>query len=212
MYPVGDSTPSGSVSRIGCRDQGVCVAPLGALGAAKIAPRATRMVRWARVASVPRRGCCREGEKDHHVSTADLERVKQALLDAGVEIYRTRQGEGEIQVAERVRLHIMDSGVRICVGSPLRVRFTARSQQSDFPNETPEHLFGRVRDLVGEDADQQGFAEATTSTVEVKDPVDDHKILDVWHEVTYEKTVDSVNDVVDEVRWALLIEKYVSRH
>ena len=142
------------------------------------------------------------------MSTTDLQRVKQALIDAGLEIYRTR-GQ-EIQVAERVRLHIMDSGVRVHLQDLLTVRFTARSQRSDFPRASADDLFEKVRGSVGSAASTRGYSEALANTVEVKDPVDDQKILDVWHEVTYEKPTADVDAVVDEVRWALDLEKYVA--
>ena len=139
----------------------------------------------------------------------DVSAVKKALVDAGVEIYRTRNEE--IQVAERVRLHIMDSGIRISFVDGARVVFVARSQRSDFPNEAPDDLFARVRTKIGDEAGQRGYTESRAATTEVKDPVDPQKILDVWHEVTYAKPVDDVEALVDEVRWALSIEKYVGR-
>jgi hypothetical protein len=39
--------------------------------------------------------------------------------------------------------------------------------------------------------------------------VDDSKTLDVWHEVVYEKPTDDLDEVIDEVRWALGLEKFV---
>ena len=45
---------------------------------------------------------------------------------------------------------------------------------------------------------------------EVKDPVDEAKTLDVWHEVVYEKAAEDVGALVDEVRWAVELEKYVA--
>lgn len=141
------------------------------------------------------------------MSQPDVQRVKQALIDAGVEIYRAN--DSEIQVAERVRLHIMDSGVRVELGTPARVLFTVRSQRSDFPHAKPDELFAKVRTPVGAQASARGYTEQDATTVEVKDPVDDSKILDVWHEVTYAKDLSDLGALVEEVRWALDIEKYV---
>ncbi|MEM9192681.1 MAG: hypothetical protein AAGF12_26140 [Myxococcota bacterium] len=138
----------------------------------------------------------------------DVQRVKQALIDAGLEIYRT--GDAEIQVAERVRLHIMDSGIRVVLDDQLAVAFTARSQKSDFPDSEAAALFDKVRGSIGTQANPRGYVEKSAATVEVKDPVDDAKVLDVWHEVTYEKSTPDVEAVVDEVRWALEVEKYVT--
>ena len=142
------------------------------------------------------------------MSNSDLQQVKSALLDAGIEVYRTR--DAEIQIAERVRLHLMDSGVRILDDDGLGVEFTARSQRSDFPNVSPDKLFERVRDMVGRAALDRGYVETQARSVDVTDPVDADKILDVWHEVTYRKVTSSTEDLIDEVRWALSVEKYVS--
>ena len=141
------------------------------------------------------------------MSKPDVQRVKQALVDAGVEIYRTH--EQQIQIAERVRLHIMDSGVRVELDGPVRVLFTARSQRSDFPNAQAAELFEKVRHSVGTEAGSRGYTERDATTVEVKDPVDPSRVLDVWHEVTYSKELADLGGLVDEVRWALDIEKYV---
>ena len=143
------------------------------------------------------------------MSTSNLSSIKQALEDAGIEIYRSRPSE--IEVAERVRLHIMDSGVRILLaeaGDEVRVRFTARSQRSDFPNARPEDLFDRVRESIGTSANDHGYEEAGATVLEVTDPVDESRVLDVWHEVTYEKSAPPAA-LVEEIRWALSIEKYV---
>jgi hypothetical protein len=43
----------------------------------------------------------------------------------------------------------------------------------------------------------------------VKDPVNNARVLDVWHEVTYRKPLAAPADAVSEVRWALELEKYV---
>ncbi|HJL06319.1 MAG TPA: hypothetical protein RMH85_20100 [Polyangiaceae bacterium LLY-WYZ-15_(1-7)] len=143
------------------------------------------------------------------MSTLDVKTIKQALKDAGVEIYRSRPDE--VQIAERIRLHIMDSGVRVVLaeGSP-RVRFTARSQRSDFPNADGDALFARVRERVGAPAQERGYTEHGAQVHEVKDPVDEAKTLDVWHEVVYEKAAEDVGALVDEVRWAVELEKYVA--
>jgi hypothetical protein len=143
------------------------------------------------------------------VQKSDLQAVKQALVAAGVEIYRTRQEE--IQVAERVRLHIMDSGIRVKFGDDAEVVFTARSQQSDFPNTPAEELFAKVRNHVGAAAIERGFVEREARTSVVSDPVDAEKVLDVWHEVIYAKPVSSITEAIGEVQWALALDKYVSR-
>lgn len=139
--------------------------------------------------------------------TLTIQDIQQALADAGVEIYRTE--DQELQIAERVRLHIMDSGVRVVLSDALAVQFTARTQRSDAPSAQSEELFRRVREEIGERAGSRGYQESHAEIVEVKDPVDDARILDVWHEVTYRKALAAVDDAVAEVRWALDLEKYV---
>ena len=139
--------------------------------------------------------------------TLTIQGIQQALASAGVEIYRT--GERELQIAERVRLHIMDSGVRVVMEDGLAVQFTARTQRSDAPSAHSDELFRRVREDVGEQAGSRGYQESSAEVVEVKDPVDEARVLDVWHEVTYRKPLQAVADAVSEVRWALDLEKYV---
>lgn len=139
--------------------------------------------------------------------TLTIQDIQQALSDAGVEIYRT--AEQELQIAERVRLHIMDSGVRVVLNGGLVVQFTARTQRSDAPSAHAEDLFRRVREEVGEQAGNRGYEEAHAEVVEVKDPVNEARVLDVWHEVTYRKPLAAIADAVAEVRWALDLEKYI---
>ena len=103
----------------------------------------------------------------------------------------------------------MDSGVRVDLRDGLVVRFTARAQRSDAPSAQPEELFRRVREEIGGQAGSRGYEESRAEIVEVKDPVDDAKVLDVWHEVTYRKPIAGLDDAVAEVRWALELEKYV---
>ena len=147
-------------------------------------------------------------DESQDVSKPDIEPVKQALLGARVEIYRST--DEEIQIAERVRFHIMDSGVRVQLTGKPRVLFTARSQRSDFPNADPTDLFSRVRSHVGHQATKRGYFESGARSVDVNDPVDETRILDVWHEVTYAKDATSIDEVVEEVQWALSVEKYVA--
>ncbi len=139
--------------------------------------------------------------------TLIIQDVRQALADAGVEIYRAEARE--LQIAERVRLHIMDSGVRVALNGGLLVRFTARTQRSDAPSARAEELFRRVREEVGEQAGSRGYEESHAEIVEVKDPVNEARVLDVWHEVTYCKPLAAIDDAVAEVRWALDLEKYI---
>lgn len=153
-------------------------------------------------AGLARFNACHGGE-----ATLSIQEIQQALADAGVEIYRT--DDRELQIAERVRLHIMDSGVRLVVAGELAVQFTARTQRSDAPSAQSDELFRRVREEIGGQAGERGYEESGAEIVEVKDPVDDARVLDVWHEVTYRKNIQALDDAIAEVRWALGLEKYV---
>jgi hypothetical protein len=142
------------------------------------------------------------------VKKNDLQAVKQALMSAGVEIYRTRPGE--IQVAERIRLHIMDSGIRVQLDDAAHIVFTGRSQQTDFPHDADETHLARVRAALGVLAEGRGYTEIGCNATEVRDPSDESRLLDVWHEVSFSKGVSSIEEAVAEVTWALSVEKYVS--
>ena len=136
-----------------------------------------------------------------------LDRIKQAVLDAGLEIYRVNGSE--IRIAERVRMHLMDSGVAVSALSQALVTLTVRSQRSDFPAVPAEQLFERVRDSVGQTASARGFREVRAETRDITDPVDDSHVLDVWHELTFAKDGQSIDAIIDDVRWALRVPKCV---
>jgi len=141
------------------------------------------------------------------VSSPTPESVKEALVAAGLEVYRT---DGHrITLAERVRLHLMDSGVRVDVAGPA-VSFTVRSQRSDSPTASAADLFERVRESMASTVDARGFVEVNEQTREVTDPVDETHVLDVWHELTYEKPAGSMEQIVEDVRWALALPKCVT--
>lgn len=161
----------------------------------------------ARLTSVLRSVSFEWGLETRSVNASNLQTVKQELVKAGLEIYRATPSE--IEIAERVRLHIMDSGVR--VRADLTVVFTVRTQRSDFGSGiSADQLFEKVREAVGREATDRGYAEEAAHVVEMKDPMDDQKILDTWHEVVYAKPAEAIDDVIEEVRWALEVEKYVS--
>ena len=165
----------------------------------RFAPPVSRVVR----SSTQNLGLATSGLEE----TLSIQDIQRALAEAGVEIYRSEAQE--LQIAERVRLHIMDSGVRVVLNGDLLVQFTARTQRSDAPSAQSEELFQRVREEIGEKAGNRGYVESAAEIVEVRDPVNEARVLDVWHEVTYRKPLEAVADAVTEVRWALKLEKYV---
>jgi hypothetical protein len=131
--------------------------------------------------------------------------IKKALIEAGFEIFRTRSEE--VVLAERPRENlIMDSGVRLRVTDTLEVRVVLRVQKADFPNDDETHLFERVRAL-GAHAIAAGFAEVGTTVTRVADPGDAERTLDVFYEVTYAKPAVALADALDQLRFALALEK-----
>lgn len=136
------------------------------------------------------------------------ESVQRALAAAGIEIFRTRSGE--ILIADRIRMHLMDSGVRVLVGATPSVRVTVRSQRSDFPTASSADLFSKVRDAMAPLVASRGFVEVLADARRITDPVDATHVLDVWHELTYEKAVPQLDAIVEEVRWALGLSKCIT--
>jgi len=151
------------------------------------------------------------------VSALTFEGLRDAVLQAGLEIYRATPSE--IVIAERVRMHLMDSGVAVAVFDPeraavgarsaLSVTLTVRGQRSDFPEAAPDELFERVRRAVLPATNPRGFAEVANATREVTDPVDHEHVLDVWHELTFAKNVDAIEALIEDVRWALTLPKCI---
>lgn len=134
--------------------------------------------------------------------------LKKSLLAHGFEIYRT--SPDQVALADRVRDNLlMDAGVSVRI-SELAVRIVLRVQGGDFPGESDEELYGRVRELAGA-AQEKGYREVGCNAVPVRDPGDRSKTLDTWYEVTFERAVDSDNELVGELRYALGLEKTVPR-
>jgi hypothetical protein len=134
--------------------------------------------------------------------------IKRALRQAGFEVYRTH--EGTVHLAERPRENlIMDSGVRVHIAE-LAVSFYARSEQRDFPGECAEELLERARKL-GEPAVTRGYSERRVFVTEMPDPGDPERILDLWHQVQFEKQVDSIEEAMEEVRFAISLDKTAKR-
>ena len=133
-------------------------------------------------------------------------RIKKALVEAGFEVFRTRNEE--IVLAERPRENlIMDSGVRLRLAAELEVRVVLRAQKADFPNEEEARIFERVRKLADDHVLAAGFAEVSTSVTKVTDPGDAERTLDIFYEITYAKAAAALSDALAELKFAMALEK-----
>jgi len=143
------------------------------------------------------------------VTAFTLDGLKQAVVDAGLEIYRVNGTE--IRIAQRVRVHLMDSAVALALRETPQVHVTVRIQRSDFPNAPAEVLFAKVREAVLQDAQARGFTELCAAARDITDPVDANHLLDVWHELTFAKPIVGLSAMIDDVRWALSVPKCVDQ-
>src|ERR1044071_4405399 len=131
--------------------------------------------------------------------------LKKTLVARGFEVYRTLGDQ--IVLADRVRDNlIMDSGVAVRPGEQLAVRFVVRAQASDFPSANADDLFDRARACAVE-ACGRGYAEVAAAEVKVRDPGDASSTLDTWYEVSFERPVASEDELEQELRYALALEK-----
>ena len=137
--------------------------------------------------------------------TPSVPELKKELLARGFELYRTLGSR--VLLADRVRENlIMDSGVAIIAEESLSVRFVVRAQTNDFPGESEAELFERARRLAGRGL-ARGYAEVETAVVPIADPGDRTRTLDTWYEVAFVKKVDDLEQMFDEVRWAIGLQK-----
>jgi len=136
-----------------------------------------------------------------------LETLSEAVVSAGLEIYRADRAE--IRIAERVRMHLMDSGVVISLSPAPRVLVTVRAQRSDFPMASEGELFQLVRVALSEATAARGYDEATAAARDIVNPGDATDVLDVWHELTFQKSFDDLAMLISEVQWALSVPKCV---
>jgi hypothetical protein len=137
--------------------------------------------------------------------------IKKIIMGAGLEVYRTT-GQ-EVIVADRVRDNlILDSGVRVRAnGGDLEVRLIMGLRRGQYPNESNDQLFGRLRELAAP-AVAQGFEEVHAGVAPVNDPADAKRTLDTFFEVVLAK-VTPTGEVLDQVRFAMGIAKTAeSRH
>jgi hypothetical protein len=134
--------------------------------------------------------------------------LKKTLVARGFEVYRTLGDQ--VVLADRVRDNlIMDSGVAARPGDVLAVRFVVRAQASDFPSAVAADLYERARACAAE-ALVRGYCEVGVAEVPVRDPGDATHTLDTWYEVAFERPVTNVDELEQELRYALALEKTVT--
>jgi sugar phosphate isomerase/epimerase len=134
--------------------------------------------------------------------------LKKTLVARGFEVYRTLGDQ--VVLADRVRDNlIMDSGVAARPGAVLSVRFVVRAQASDFPSAKADELYARARECAAE-ARRRGYSEVGVAEVPVRDPGDASSTLDTWYEVSFERPVANEDELEQELRYALALEKTVT--
>lgn len=143
------------------------------------------------------------------MTTPTLEVAKAAIKDGGLEVFRVK--DETIQLAERVRSHLMDAGVSVSFGERANVQFVVRAQNSDFPGTAADEMFSKVRHAILGRAEARGFAESERRCRQIHDPVDDSRILDVWYELTFSKAADELVQLMDDLRFALGVKKCVEQ-
>ncbi len=137
--------------------------------------------------------------------------IKQSLVESGLEVYRTT-GQ-EVIVADRVRDNlILDSGVRVRAGDKMSVCVIMGLRRGQFPNESDDQVFERLRKLTAS-ASAHGFSEERSGTSAVNDPADAERTLDTFFEVVLVKSAADKAGMLDLVRFALDVAKTAeSRH
>jgi hypothetical protein len=133
--------------------------------------------------------------------------ARKAIAEQGLEFLRVE--DELIQLATRVRSHLMDASVSLHFGARPCVSFTVRAQSSDFPGASSADMFGKVRGAVSANALAHGFSETEEHSRQVQDPVDHARILDVWYELTFSKEFHDLVPMLDDVRWSLSVSKCV---
>jgi len=94
----------------------------------------------------------------------------------------------------------------------MEVRLIMGLRQTQYPNEPPDQLFARLRQLAA-DAVGKGFAEVDAKTAPVNDPADAKKRLDTFFELVLAKREPDRAAMLDLVRFSVEIAKTAeSRH
>ncbi len=131
--------------------------------------------------------------------------LKKLLIEHGFEVYRTIGTR--VLLAERVRDNlIMDSNVSALTGESLVARLTVRAQQADFHGDSESELFARAAD-VAKPAIERGYREVDRTIVPIVDPGDRSRTLDTWYEISLERPVETVAELVEHLQFLFKLEK-----
>lgn len=137
-----------------------------------------------------------------------MEKLKHQLLAANLELYG--EEPGTLRLAERHRYHLMDAGVTLRANEDaFVVSFVARAQRTDFPHVEQARVFAAIKTHFGGTAYDRGYRASGDEVREIRDPMDEQKVLDVWYETTFSRELATREEAIAEARWALGIEKYV---
>jgi hypothetical protein len=143
-----------------------------------------------------------------------IQDLKRQLIAAGLEIYRTRPDA--VHLAERPRDNqILDAGISVRPSTPdgsFEVRVVMRAQRADFPRDSEDAMYKRVREIAEPPLTSQGFTEIESREQKMLDPGDKTKTLDVWYELVFSKVVADFDTAVSEVKRVLPIDKFVKGH
>jgi hypothetical protein len=131
--------------------------------------------------------------------------LKKLLIEQGFEVYRTIGNR--VLLAERVRDNlIMDSNVSALAGESLAARLTVRAQQADFHGDNESQLFARAAE-VAKPAVERGYREVDRTVVPIVDPSDKTRTLDTWYEISVQRPVDTLADLVGELHFLIQVDK-----
>jgi hypothetical protein len=138
------------------------------------------------------------------------QQIKQTIVAAGFEVYRTT-GQ-EVIVADRVRDNlILDSGVRVRAGDPMEIHIIMGLRRGQYPNESDDQVFERLRHLAAP-AVTRGFLEKQAAAAPVNDPADASRTLDTFFELRLVMNADEPA-MLELVRFALGVAQTAeSRH
>lgn len=149
------------------------------------------------------------GARGEQAGAAERARVLAVLAEAGFEVYRAE--DLVVQLAERVRAHLMESGVSVELGDGPCHTVTAivRCERSAFPHADGATLHQRVMEGFGPTAKDAGFTAQSQRTRRITNPVDETHVLDVWYEVAFSRVAQDDHELVELVRWALSVPRCV---